>query len=154
VSKKKVEQYKDYKANRKVILEKQKKKAKRENFLYIAVVVIILGIAIGGVTLTAYNAVKAEQALQPNYDSEELIIGDLSSIRTPVFVEEEDSYVDENEDTSDESGEEVTEETVPEENLTEEAVSEEISPEENSAEEAVSEEISPEEDSAEEAVTE
>jgi len=163
VSKKKVEQYKDYKSNRKVILEKQKKKAKRDNFLYATVAVVIIGIAIGGVVLTGYNAVKAEQALQPNYDMEELIIGDLSSIRTPAFMAEEidnilstdeDVSTNENEDTSEESSEETTGEIVSEENSTEETVPEETSIEENLTEEAIPEVNSTEENSAEETVSE
>lgn len=88
MSREKVEKYKEYKANRKEILAKEKKRQKLVKMAYILVAVVFIGGIAGGIGLTAYNSYKAKLAARPNYNREELIISDLASVRTEEPVEE------------------------------------------------------------------
>lgn len=80
----KVNKYKEEKANRKEILEQQKKKAKQTKTALIAGAVVVVALIVGAIGLTARNEYKAYLNAQPNYDASQMLVGDLAG----VLVEE------------------------------------------------------------------
>lgn len=87
MSQEKVEKYKEYKKNKKQILAREKKKHKLEKAVLTLSAVIIIAAICGGLGLSAYNGYKARLAARPNYDREQLVINDMSSILTEETAE-------------------------------------------------------------------
>ncbi len=84
----KVNKYKEEKANRKEILEQQKKKAKQAKIMWTAVAVLAVALIAGAIGLTARNEYKAYLNAQPNYDASSQIIGDLAGVLQEETEEE------------------------------------------------------------------
>ena len=76
----KVNKYKEEKANRKEILEQQKKKAKQTKTAMIAGAVVVVALIVGAIGLTARNEYKAYLNAQPNYDASQMLVGDLAGV--------------------------------------------------------------------------
>lgn len=89
MSQAKVDKYKEYKANRKEILAKQKKKKQIDRiFGWVIGIAIIgaIGVAIG---ITGYNSYEKWAAAQPTYKVESKVINDLYSMAVPSTEAEE-----------------------------------------------------------------
>lgn len=91
MSREKVEKYKDYKKNKKEILAKEKRKLRIEKLTLTLAAVIMIGAISGGIGLSVYNGYKRGLALRPNYDREQLVINDMSSILAEEIIESETS---------------------------------------------------------------
>ncbi|MBP3701915.1 MAG: hypothetical protein J6I64_08490 [Lachnospiraceae bacterium] len=76
----KVNKYKEEKANRKEILEQQKKKAKQAKIALIAGAVVIVGLIVGAIGITARNEYKAYLNAQPDYNATQMLVGDLAGV--------------------------------------------------------------------------
>ena len=76
----KVNKYKEEKANRKEILEQQKKKAKQTRMALIAGAVVVVALIVGAIGLTARNEYNAYLNAQPNYDASQMLVGDLAGV--------------------------------------------------------------------------
>lgn len=91
MSQEKVNKYKEYKAHKKEILAKEKKKKFLTKIaLYIAGIVIVGGIAVA-IGITVRNEYRAYLASKPNYDASSLVISDMAG----VLEEEETSAAEE-----------------------------------------------------------
>ncbi len=86
----KVNKYKEEKANRKEILEQQKKKAKQTRVALIAGVVVVVALIVGAIGLTVRNEYQAYLNAQPNYDASQMLVGDLAG----VLVDETEAEAD------------------------------------------------------------
>ena len=75
-----VNKYKEEKANRKEILEQQKKKAKQTRMALIAGAVVVVALIVGAIGLTARNEYNAYLNAQPNYDASQMLVGDLAGV--------------------------------------------------------------------------
>lgn len=99
MSQKKVDQYKEYKKNRKEILAKEKRRAKLGKFTAWAVVALIfvgVGTAIG---VTLYNEHIAYLASIPSYKAESFQLYDYAGIQKE---ETEEATDDDSKETADE----------------------------------------------------
>lgn len=76
----KVNKYKEEKANRKEILEQQKKKAKQGKAILIAVVVAVVVLVAGAIGITVRNEYKAYLNAQPDYSASQMLVGDLAGV--------------------------------------------------------------------------
>ena len=84
----KVNKYKEEKANRKEILEQQKKKAKQAKATFIAVAVVVAVLVIGAIGITIRNEYNAYLNAQPNYDTTQMLVGDLAGVLVDETVAE------------------------------------------------------------------
>lgn len=81
MSQKKVAQYKEQKARRKEILEKEKKKKKMAKTAWICGAVLIVGFICGAIGVTAYNQYKIYQENLPNYTAAtSMLVEDLAGV--------------------------------------------------------------------------
>ena len=86
MSQKKVDKYKEQKANRKELVEKERKARKLHKTIAVAIAVVVVGSISAAIGLTAYNEYKAYQENLPNYtDDTQMLVDDLAG----VLVEEE-----------------------------------------------------------------
>lgn len=83
MSQAKVDKYKEYKANRKEILAKQKKKKQIDRIIGWAVGIVILGGIGVGIGITGYNSYVRWEAAQPTYTVESKVISDLYGMAVP-----------------------------------------------------------------------
>ena len=83
MSQAKVDKYKEYKANRKEILAKEKKKKQIEKITGWAVGLVILGGIGVGIGITGYNSYERWAAAQPTYTVDYKAISDLYSMAVP-----------------------------------------------------------------------
>ncbi|MGN0298202.1 MAG: hypothetical protein ACI4C1_03285 [Lachnospiraceae bacterium] len=82
MSQAKVDQYKEYKKNRKEILAKQKKRQQINRILSWAAAIVILGGLGGAVGVSIYNSYQAKLAALPDYTSStSFIVSDWSGIQ-------------------------------------------------------------------------
>lgn len=89
MSQAKVDKYKEYKKNRKEILEKEKRKKKMEKIAGWAILVVLvaaLGTAVG---VTIYNQHQAKLAALPNYTVSQKVVADMSGILEDTTEEAE-----------------------------------------------------------------
>lgn len=89
MSQAKVDKYKEYKKNRKQIIEKEKKKKKMEKIAGWAILVVLvaaLGTAVG---VTIYNQHQAKLAALPNYTVSEKVVADMAGILEDTTEAEE-----------------------------------------------------------------
>lgn len=84
----KVNKYKEEKANRKQILEDQKKKAKQVKTMVAAIVVVVAILIVGAIGITIRNEYQAYLNGQPNYDTTQMLVGDLAGVLTEETVAE------------------------------------------------------------------
>ena len=78
MSQAKVDQYKEYKQNRKANLEKEKKNKQRHALIgkiVTGVIALALVVALG---ITAYNVISNRIQARPDYAREELVISDVA----------------------------------------------------------------------------
>lgn len=76
----KVNKYKEEKANRKEILEQQKKKAKQTRAALVAGTVVVVALIVGAIGITVRNEYKAYQNAKPNYSTTQMLAGDLAGV--------------------------------------------------------------------------
>lgn len=82
MSQAKVDQYKEYKKNRKEILAKEKRRKTRQKVFSWVLVVAVLGALSGAVGVSMYNSHQEKLAALPDYTSETgFILNDLCSIQ-------------------------------------------------------------------------
>lgn len=84
----KVNKYKEEKANRKEILEQQKKKAKQTRTAMIAGAVVVVALIVGAIGITVRNEYNAYLNAQPNYDATQMLVGDLAGVLVDETVAE------------------------------------------------------------------
>ena len=84
----KVNKYKEEKANRKEMLEQQKKKAKQTKTALIAGAILVVVLIAGAIGLTIRNEYQAYLNAQPNYDTTQMLVGDLAGVLAEETVEE------------------------------------------------------------------
>lgn len=89
MSQQKVDRYKEQKAKRKELVEKERKQRKVRKGLAIALTVVILGLISGAIGLTAYNEYKEYQANLPDYTAAgSMIVDDLAGVLDADTAEE------------------------------------------------------------------
>ena len=116
MSQKKVDHYKKEKANRKQVLERQKRNKKIAKVMTIIFCVLIIGSIATAIGVTVYNEAVEYIASLPDYSSDSLVVSDMVGI---LDLEEEDEDTDD-EDTDDADEADETEEASDEETETEE----------------------------------
>ena len=84
----KVNKNKEEKANRKEILEQQKKKAKQTRTAMIAGAVVVVALIAGAIGITVRNEYNAYQNAKPNYDTTQMLVGDLAGVLVDETVAE------------------------------------------------------------------
>lgn len=83
MSQAKVDQYKEYKKNRKEILKREKRRRTRNRVISWVVVIVIVGALGGAVGVSMYNSYQAKLAAIPDYTtSTSFIVGDWCGIQT------------------------------------------------------------------------
>lgn len=83
MSQAKVDQYKEYKKNRKEILEKEKRRKNRNRIISWVVAVAIVGGLGGAVGVSVYNSYQAKLEAMPDYTSNTgFIVRDWCGIQT------------------------------------------------------------------------
>ncbi|MCI8515166.1 MAG: hypothetical protein HFI93_11175 [Lachnospiraceae bacterium] len=88
MSRKKVEQYKEQKARRKEILEKEKKRKKMTKAAWIAGGFLVLGLICGAIGVTIRNQYREYQANLPNYTAAStMLVEDLAGVLTTEAAE-------------------------------------------------------------------
>ena len=89
MSQQKVDQYKEYKKNRKEHLEKEKKRQSRNAMLgRLVAAVVILGLAVA-IGITVYNGIRQRALAAPDYNRDQLVISDVAGIFATTVAEEE-----------------------------------------------------------------
>lgn len=78
----KVNKYKEEKANRKEILEKQKKQAKLIKSGVIAGGILTAALLVGAIGVTIRNERKAYLASLPDYNTTSMLVGDMAGVLT------------------------------------------------------------------------
>jgi hypothetical protein len=78
----KVNKYKEEKANRKEILEKQKKQAKLIKSGVIAGGILAAVLLVGAIGVTIRNERKAYLASLPDYNTTSMLVGDMAGVLT------------------------------------------------------------------------
>ena len=79
----KVNKYKEEKANRKEILEKQKKQAKAVRTGVIAGGILAAALIVGAIGITIRNERRAYLASLPDYNATSMVVGDMAGVLTP-----------------------------------------------------------------------
>lgn len=82
MSQRKVEEYKEYKKNRKEIIAREKRSARLKKWITGGVIGAVALLLVGALGLTCFNVYKDQQASKPVYEREALIISDLAGILT------------------------------------------------------------------------
>ena len=80
MSQAKVDQYKEFKQNRKANLEKEKKAKQRTSLIWKAVGIVAALALVVALGITAYNAIKAAIDARPIYEREEMVVNDVAGI--------------------------------------------------------------------------
>ena len=80
MSQKKVDEYKEFKKNRKANLEKERKAKKRAEQIWKWVGIALAAALVVALAVTGYNAWDNWKKAQPIYTREELVIGDIAGI--------------------------------------------------------------------------
>ena len=80
MSQKKVDEYKEFKKNRKANLEKERKAKKRAEQIWKWVGIALAAALVVALAITGWNAVSNWKQAQPIYTREELVIGDIAGI--------------------------------------------------------------------------
>lgn len=80
MSQKKVDQYKEQKAKRKELVEKERKQKKRMKALLIAVVIVVIAGIGTGIGFTIRNQYIKIQNAKPDYSSSSLVVQDMAGI--------------------------------------------------------------------------
>ncbi len=102
----KVNKYKEEKANRKEILEKQKKQAKAARAGVIAGAIVVAALIVGAIGITIRNERKAYLAALPDYNATTMIVGDMAGVlakETEAPADETEAPADETEAPADET---------------------------------------------------
>jgi len=82
MSQEKVDRYKEYKKNRKDIIEKEKKQKQRSTLLWkILGAVLALGI-VAALGITVYNAIRNSVQAAPDYNRDSMIVQDVVGLWT------------------------------------------------------------------------
>ena len=89
MSQQKVDKYKEQKARRKELVEKERKQRKRMRALVIAIVVVVIAGVGTGIGLTIRNQYIKIQNAKPDYSSSSLILQDMAGV-----LEEESEDLD------------------------------------------------------------
>lgn len=97
MSQEKVERYKEQKANRKEILEKERKNKKRTKTIVILSLVLIIGAVGTAIGFTIYNEYQSYLAALPDYSRTVMVLDDWSGM---LDEETEDVEDDGTEETS------------------------------------------------------
>ncbi len=84
----KVNKYKEEKANRKEILEQQKKKAKQTKTAMIAGAAVVVVLIAGAIGITVRNEYNAYLNAQPDYSTTQMLVGDLAGVLADETVAE------------------------------------------------------------------
>lgn len=84
----KVNKYKEEKANRKEILEKQKKQARMVKAGVIAGAVLVAVLIVGAIGLTIRNERKAYLNSLPDYNTTSMVVGDMAGVLNEETAEE------------------------------------------------------------------
>ena len=100
----KVNKYKEEKANRKEILEQQKKKAKQTRAALIAGAVVVVALIVGAIGITVRNEYKAYLNAQPDYSATQMLIGDLAGVLEDETEAEVESEAQETEEVTEAEG--------------------------------------------------
>lgn len=80
MSKEKVNEYKDRKANRKAEIAKAKREKQRNKIIGIAVLVIVIGGLAGALGLTGWNQYVNYRDSRPSYERTEMVVSDYTDI--------------------------------------------------------------------------
>lgn len=88
MSQAKVDQYKEFKKNRKENLEKEKKAQRRRAGLWKLIGLVLALAVVVALGITVYNAVIKRINAAPDYAREQLVIGDVAGIFTTTVAEE------------------------------------------------------------------
>ncbi len=89
MSQRKVDQYKEQKARRKELVEKERKQRKRMKALVIAVVILVAAGVGTGIGFTIRNQYIKIQNAKPDYSSSSLVVQDMAGILTEETGEAE-----------------------------------------------------------------
>lgn len=80
MSQKKVDEYKEFKKNRKENLEKERKARKRTQLIWRWIGIALAAALVCALVITGVNAYSNWKEAQPIYSREELVIGDIAGI--------------------------------------------------------------------------
>lgn len=89
MSQAKVDRYKEQKANRKAIVEKERKQRKMAKAAWILALVVVLGGVGTGVGLTIRNNILKAEAAKPDYTTDSFVLTDYSGILETEAAETE-----------------------------------------------------------------
>ena len=80
MSQKKVDQYKEFKKNRKEEIEKEKRQQKRNALIGKIVAGVLILAVVAALGITVYNAIKRNADAAPQYDRENLVVEDMARV--------------------------------------------------------------------------
>lgn len=100
----KVNKYKEEKANRKEILEKQKKKEKAVRAAVIAGGILVVALIVGAIGVTIRNERKAYLNSLPDYNATSLVVGDMAGVLNEETEAENESGAEGGTEAETESG--------------------------------------------------
>lgn len=80
MSQKKVDQYKEYKKNKKQILKKEKQKKLAAKIAGWVVVIAVIGLVATAIGTSCYSRYRSYLASRPNYDRTGYVLGDLAGV--------------------------------------------------------------------------
>lgn len=80
MSQEKVDKYKEYKKNRKDIIEKEQKAQKRSKLIGTVVGVVLGAALVAALVITGVNSYKAKKEARPVYDRDSYILADVAGI--------------------------------------------------------------------------
>lgn len=111
MSQKKVDQYKDYKKNRRENIKKEKRKERLTMAAMWGAVVVFIACVGGAMGVSIYNKYQAKQAALPTYGSTSFLLSDMANIQKedvedPTENESEEATSEESSESETASGEE------------------------------------------------
>ncbi len=111
MSQKKVDQYKDYKKNRRENIKKEKRKERLTMAAMWGAVVVFIACVGGAMGVSIYNKYQAKQAALPTYGSTSFLLSDMANIQKedvedPTENESEEATSEEATESETASGEE------------------------------------------------
>lgn len=111
MSQKKVDQYKDYKKNRRENIKKEKRKERLTMAAMWGAVVVFIACVGGAMGVSIYNKYQAKQAALPTYGSTSFLLSDMANIQKedvedPTENESEEATSEESPESETASGEE------------------------------------------------